>query len=177
MAFRIRQHAGVDPLTGLPQVSLHEFDVVDAQGNPVNNEPLHPRAAGRLLSMKLAEPRPQEDDMAGSNQEEDKGQRIKWRKIGGGSFRMLTRGGKTVVIKPNQVFEAYPDEVPQAFRDVVVPVNPMPMEGPLDIRPGGYEIKSTGPGWYGVFDHNGKKVNEKGLRREDAQAMLKQLVG
>jgi len=40
--------------------------------------------------------------------------KLKYRKIGGGSFRLY---GK--IIKPNQVFSAYPEDIPEAFSDVV----------------------------------------------------------
>lgn len=40
----------------------------------------------------------------------------------GSSFRMRTREGTTKIIKTNQRFEAYDNEVPQAFRDIIKPV-------------------------------------------------------
>jgi len=165
---------GVDPDTGLPQVSLHQFDVVDADGNPVNDKPLHPRAAGRLLAERLAEAGREKGAEMESNQDAQVvEQKVRWRKIGGGSFRM--RDGR--IIKPNQEFMAFPHEIPQAFRDVVKPIEPLPEEPPLEVATGGYEVRSVGPGWYAVFDVSGKRVNDKGLRQAEAQALLEELQG
>ena len=46
---------------------------------------------------------------------------IRWKKIGGGSLRFKGR-----IIKPGQVFRAKADEIPQSFRDVVVPLQEIP---------------------------------------------------
>jgi len=40
--------------------------------------------------------------------------KVKWRKIGGGILRLGNR-----VIKPNQVFSASPDEIPESFATFV----------------------------------------------------------
>lgn len=39
----------------------------------------------------------------------------------GGIFR-LREGKKTRMIKHNQIFEANPEQIPKAFRDIIVPV-------------------------------------------------------
>jgi len=44
--------------------------------------------------------------------------KIRFRKMGGGSLRY---NGK--IIKPREVFEAYPDEIPSVFMDVIVPLD------------------------------------------------------
>jgi hypothetical protein len=49
--------------------------------------------------------------------EEEKKLRM-FRKIGGGSFQLGNR-----IIKPGQTFEANPDDIPMAHRDVVIPVD------------------------------------------------------
>ena len=179
--YRIRQHRGIDPETGLPQVSLHEFDVVDAGGNAVNDGPLHPRAAARLLARKNSERAEvdmanQDSDTPVQNTQEEKP--IQWVKTGGGALR-ITLGGQRRIIKENQRFMARPGEIPVVFRDVIKPVDPklLTEEQPLGVVTGGYHIKSTGPGWYAVFDINGKRVNEKALRVEQARAMLEDLQG
>lgn len=46
----------------------------------------------------------------------------KWRKEGGGTFTM-----KNMIIKPGQEFYAKESEIPKAFRDVLIPVNPEEM--------------------------------------------------
>ena len=98
-------------------------------------------------------------------------EKVKWKKLGGGSFRMAN--GR--IIKSNQIFDAKQEDIPVAFRDVVVPVNPLPADRPLEVVQGAYSIKSKGPGWYDVVDSLGKVINEKSLRREDAEKLLESL--
>jgi len=167
--FKIVQHVGKDPLTGLPQVTLHEFDVVKGDGEKVNPAPLSPKAAERLLKKLWAtkDPEePREDIMPES------GEKIKWKKLGGGTFRL--QSGK--IIKPNQVFDAYVSEIPKAFRDVVVPLDPLPEDVPLTVTSGDYQVKSRGPGWYDVFDAFGKRVNEQALRQPEAEKLAEELM-
>lgn len=45
--------------------------------------------------------------------------KIQWKKLGRGFFRLPNR-----IIKPGQIFWARPNEIPQAFRDTIVPVDP-----------------------------------------------------
>ena len=87
--------------------------------------------------------------------------KIWWIKKGGGSFRMGNR-----VIKQNQKFQAFPYEIPQAFRD-----NVLPLEGyvekdaeVLKASPLAYTAKKRGTSnWYDVEDGQGKKMNEKAI--------------
>jgi len=122
---------------------------------------------------------------------------IKWKKIGGGTFRM--KDGR--IIKPNQVFEAYESDIPQAFRKFVVPLDPLPkeevkvednfeikpaegkkeedMEKELDIKEDEeleVEMVHRGGGWYDVINKkSGKKINEKPLKKTDAEILLETL--
>lgn len=41
-----------------------------------------------------------------------------WQKLGGGSLRMGNR-----IIKPNERFQAYPDEISEAFRKFIIPLS------------------------------------------------------
>jgi hypothetical protein len=105
----------------------------------------------------------------------------RYKKVGGGSFRM---GNK--IIKPGQIFVAFPNDIPKAFRDMVVLVSgnvaweeekikeiPVP---PLKITKPVYEIKKReGSQWYDVYDLQGKKINEKGLTQEKAESLKKTL--
>ncbi|TSA08014.1 MAG: hypothetical protein D4R73_09160 [Deltaproteobacteria bacterium] len=91
-----------------------------------------------------------------------------WKLLSNKSFRMVS--GR--IIKPNQVFEATEEEIPKAFRDLIVPMTPVPEEPALEVAPGGYSIMSRGPGWYDVVDAHGKVVNEGALRQADAQKLL-----
>jgi len=101
--------------------------------------------------------------------------KIKWRKTGGGSFRMKNR-----IIKPNQVFSAFPREIPEAFRDVIIPLSKLPAqeESPaLDVVKSEYSIQKRGGSlsWFNVVDGQGKILNDKALRRDAALKLIKEL--
>jgi hypothetical protein len=66
--------------------------------------------------------------------------KIQWRKLGRGFFRLPNR-----IIKPGGVFWARPDEIPMAFRDMLVPIDPKelkeqpkaparPVRTPIEVR-------------------------------------------
>lgn len=102
--------------------------------------------------------------------------KIKWRKMGGGSFRM----GDGRIIKPNQEFMAHPDEIPKAFRDTVVPVNPEELqdkENPvLDVAEDTFVVRERTPGWYDIVNLvTGKPINDAALRKKDADNFAKGL--
>lgn len=93
--------------------------------------------------------------------------KIKWRKIGAGVFRM-----KNKIIKPNQTFMARPDEIPETMRDIIIPLDTLPEEKPVEPINPGYSLKGKGAGWYDVVDGRGKAMNEKSLRLEEAKKLL-----
>ena len=41
---------------------------------------------------------------------------VRYRKIGGGSLHIRIHG-KIKIIKPNEIFDARPEEIPETFRD------------------------------------------------------------
>lgn len=96
---------------------------------------------------------------------------IRWKKIGGGSFRLGNR-----IIKPNQVFSARPDQISEAFRDNIIPVDKLPPE-PKGVvsEPAEFFLKSKGGGWYDVVDGNGKIKNEKSLKKASALELIETL--
>ena len=107
---------------------------------------------------------------------------ILWQKTGGGSFRMSRR-----IIKPGEKFRARPDEIPKGFRDVVIPLEPIP-EGTFNTETGAtepiipgvspkYTLKSRGGGWYDIVDSAGKVMNEpkKPLKKAMAEQLIKDL--
>ena len=98
-------------------------------------------------------------------------EKTKWKKLGGGSFRL--RSGR--IIKPNQTFDASPDEIPAAFRDIVVPVTPLPPAPKLDVQAGAYQLRHRGSNWYDILDGQGKVVNEKALRQDEARKIIEGL--
>lgn len=97
----------------------------------------------------------------------------RFRKIGGGSFR-LARGK---IIKPNEVFSAYPSEIPEAFRDVIVPVDGEIREStPVEDVGEKYHLVHKGRGWYDIVNTaSGKAINDHGLREAEAKEKLESL--
>jgi len=93
---------------------------------------------------------------------------------------LLTVGGKSHHIKPNQEFNCRPEDIPVGFRDVVVPLVDFQKENPpLEPTPAAdppvpleYFVKPKGGGFYDVVDKDGKVQNETGLREEKAKALI-----
>lgn len=112
---------------------------------------------------------------------------MKWRKIGGGTFRL----GSGKIIKSGQVFESSLEDIPQSFRDTVIALNPSVISEEkaeeeiftLTSQPQTkYEIRKrseTGfSNWYDVVNvETGKLVNEKAMRKTKAEEILAELEG
>lgn len=119
-----------------------------------------------------------------------------WKKEGGGSFRMIDRQGRHRIIKPGQVFHAFPDEIPKSFLNLVKllsgPAENNAVTGPETAVDGS---KSSGPtipmpptekpfkialraaGWYQVVNtETGKPIVSKSMRKEAAEKMLAELL-
>ena len=105
--------------------------------------------------------------------------KIRWKKLGGGSFRF--KDGR--VIRRDEIFMASIDDIPEAFRDVVVPLDPIPddflqdelsldqEEAPLHSL---YEIKSAEEGNFNVVRFLGeaeKTMNTYGLLEDEAKEL------
>ena len=106
---------------------------------------------------------------------------IRWKKIGGGSFRL----GRNRIIKPNEKFIARPSQIPKNFRDIIIPLDeiveiskvetiikgkkPIYSSQPSEKR----EIKPRGKSrsLFDVFDLEGNMINEEALRKEDAEKL------
>ena len=96
---------------------------------------------------------------------------IRWIKKGGGSFVLHNRH-----IKKGQIFDARLEDIPEAFRDVVVRLDkevketlPVATVQPSKVE---YFIKHRGSGYYNVVDSNDKLQNEKALRKDVAEALI-----
>lgn len=103
-----------------------------------------------------------------------------WRKIGGGSLRI---GNK--IIKPGQTFEAWPDEIKPAFRNLVIPMSgdasfiaeekkeASPVVGVKPV----YKLQPHGKSLslFDIVDANGKILNEKSLKKEVAEKLIADL--
>ena len=108
-----------------------------------------------------------------------------WKKVGGGSLRIGNR-----IIKPGQIFEAFPEEISPSFRTMVIPVSadavfkPEAQDGEVQtdvkaenvakvinsLRPRG-ESKA----WFDVVNAEGKPMNEKVLKKEVAEKLIEDL--
>lgn len=99
----------------------------------------------------------------------------RWKKVGGGSMR-LARGK---IVKPNEVFSAYESELPKGCGHLLMAVDGQTQEEeeptPASATPS-FEPRSKGGGWYDVVNIvSGKPVNEKSLRAEQANELVKEL--
>ena len=103
---------------------------------------------------------------------------IRWKKIGGGSLR-LKINGKNTIIKPEQRFRATEEEIPEAFRDVIIPQQEIPGKVPaiqIKAEDPVYTVKPRGKGgWFDVVDADGKALNEKALKEETAKKLVQDL--
>ena len=107
--------------------------------------------------------------------------KVKYKKIGGGSLRL---GGK--IIKPGEVFKAYPEDIPVGFRDLVIPVEggnvswekPIVPPPPLVIMKPVFELKPRGKSksLFDVVDGQGKAINEKPLPKATAEKLIEDLL-
>ena len=99
---------------------------------------------------------------------------IRWKKVGGGSFRLGNR-----IIKPNERFKATESEIPKSFRDLVIPIQALPSSPPVEPIKGVEPVYTAKPrgsgGWYDVVDAKGKALNEKALKKEVAEKLVADL--
>jgi hypothetical protein len=101
-----------------------------------------------------------------------------FKKIGGGSLRL---GGK--IIKPGEIFSANPESIPKGFKDLIVPLEEGPQEEEkkirvnLDITKSAYKVVNRGKSalWFDVVDANGKVINEKAMKKEQAEKLASDL--
>jgi hypothetical protein len=112
----------------------------------------------------------------------------RWRKLGGGSLRI----GKQI-IKPGQIFAAFPEEISIAFRNLVEPVSGnavftdksvAPAPAPVNVVNPVYKIKQRSgftleqkgksPLWFNVLNEIGEVVNEKSLKKADAEKLVEE---
>lgn len=101
---------------------------------------------------------------------------IRWRKVGGGSFRM----GDTVV-NSGEVLVAAKEEIPPAFRMSFVPLEEIPVEEEERILSPVYVVvpseRRPGGGWFEVLEKtSGKIMNENPLRKKKAEALVEELI-
>lgn len=108
---------------------------------------------------------------------------ILYKKEGGGSLH-LRIGGRLTIIKPNQRFYAREEEIPKAFRDVVVEVEPdkaaevkKEKEEKIEASTAPkFELQHRSGKWWDVVNEAGKVQNEKALDKDAAQELLNSLL-
>lgn len=104
----------------------------------------------------------------------------RFRKIGGGSLTFPING-RMRIIKPGEVFSATLEEIPENFRDVIVPLGGVKYKDldnrmdSIDVRKLKYTLRGLGGGWFDVVDVRGKTVNEKALRKTKAEKLIEDL--
>lgn len=92
-----------------------------------------------------------------------------WRKLFNSTVRLKT-GRK---VKPNEVFDAFPDEIPEAFKDMfeLVSGDPTVVER-IQVSPSKFAIGVREDGMYDVCDDEGVAINDEPLDEVDAQRLL-----
>jgi hypothetical protein len=100
---------------------------------------------------------------------------IWWRKTGKGSLDF--NGHK---IKPNQEFQARPEDIPMAFRDVVIPLQnisrrQIPIQEIVFSKQLLEEKGDNGEDLFDVVDKSGKKWNQRPLIEENADDFIQSL--
>ena len=93
---------------------------------------------------------------------------IRWKKIGNGSFILNNR-----YIKPGQTFMATVEEIPTAFRDLIVPVDALP-EDPFKKpkKVVNYSLSQTEDGKWNIVDKLGKVFNDSPMELNEAEKVL-----
>jgi hypothetical protein len=112
--------------------------------------------------------------------ERNKEKKIKWRKRGGGTFRLKPKDGQKrgQKIKANEEFEAYPSDIPKAFRDTIIPLGaapPDPEETPVEVEEPDYTLKHRSGGYYHILDANGNVLTETALKKDEALERIEEL--
>jgi len=104
--------------------------------------------------------------------------KIRYKKIGGGSLRINRQ-----IIKPGQIFLAYPDDIKEGWKDVVIPLDDLPItdQTPGELMPGKeaeFFLSPRGKSnlWYNVVDSKGKILNDKALKKAVAEQLIEDLV-
>jgi hypothetical protein len=119
--------------------------------------------------------------------------KVRWKKVGGGSFRYSNK-----IIKPGQTFWAFPSEIPKSFRDVVIALDgnvvfeeekakEKKLEEQIKGKKPVYTIQPHGKSLFlvdilqqiGVDDKGEpitKVLNEKSLKKEVAEKMVEDLL-
>lgn len=110
---------------------------------------------------------------------------FRWKKVGGGDFRIGHR-----IIKEGEIFTATQAEIPMAFRDIIIALDTLPVEAavapvaPAKVVPVTYSLEATDAPedaknketkYFNVVNGAGKVINEKPLTETKAKQLIKDL--
>lgn len=102
---------------------------------------------------------------------------VRWKKLPGAPLELYD--GR--VIEPGHVFTSKLNNIPEAFIDLVECLEPdqlteqiiienkLPEVNPYELQP------ADKPNWWNVVHVDGKVINEKPLRKKEAETLLKSL--
>jgi len=98
--------------------------------------------------------------------------KMRWKNMGG-TFRL----NRNTIIKPGEKFLAFPYEISEAFRDVIIPLEAIPevKPKPIPFIPVNYTLKPTDDGFFDIYNIQGKKMNEKPLEETVAKNLINDL--
>jgi hypothetical protein len=99
--------------------------------------------------------------------------KVLYKKVKGGSLYFF---GKR--IKAGEVFRAYPKDIPDAFKDQIVALEDSAVEKEeteVQKPDSGYQLQHRGASWWNVIDKYGKQINDKALKKDDAQTLIEEL--
>jgi hypothetical protein len=102
--------------------------------------------------------------------------KIRYKKIGGGSLRMHRK-----IIKPGEIFMAYPADIKEGWKNVVVPLDTVPVsEAKKEVvnpKVTAYKLQPRGKSklWFDVVGPNGKILNDKALKKVTANQLINDL--
>jgi len=104
---------------------------------------------------------------------------LRYKKIGGSSMRLCN---PKRIIKPGQVFTAYPSDIPTAFADLVQCLDDDAVqklvieEKPFHVKEELYTIGELTPGGWHVLNGKTKKpLQDKPMSKEDATVLMNSL--
>ena len=98
-----------------------------------------------------------------------------------GTLKYKNTGGLLKIngefIKRNETFYAFPQEVPEAFMDTIICLDEEKLIEEVEKEQApeveiSYTLIDRGNGWFDIVDQDGKKINEKGMRKPDAEEAL-----